>query len=212
MFANPSLGERKKNRHPPCVFKRVKLSQHFFFRILCLVCLFVVVQLAVSFLHYDEIELFDFETILPNSDAAPLLTLTPAGRGGVGGGSGRSAGGFVGGGFRGGQGGGVGAAHRSSGGSRGLGHLSFEFVLKGSPGNMMTHVVAGGRQGTFRVWRFGPRSAGQLAPYLQVRAERVVGRREREKGFGRKGWRCLIFGALFHVEDLLGGVRSARRA
>ncbi|CAM9922608.1 unnamed protein product, partial [Laminaria digitata] len=49
-----------------------------------------------------------------------------------------------------------------------LGHLSFEFVLKGSPGNVMTHVVAGGREGTFRVWRFGPRSSGQLAPYLQT--------------------------------------------
>lgn len=132
-------------------------------------------QLAVSFLHYDEIELFDFETILPNSDATPLLTLTPGGRGGVSGGSGRAAGGMGGSIFRGGQGGGgVGAASRSSGGSRGLGHLSFEFVLKGSPGNVMTHVVAGGREGTFRVWRFGPRSAGQLAPYLQVRVNKPV--------------------------------------
>ena len=131
----------------------------------------LLLQLAVSFLHYDEIELFDFETILPNSDAKPLLTLTPGGRGGSGG-------------FRAGQGGGMSAASRPSGRSRGLGHLSFEFVLKGSPGNIMTHVVAGGREGTFRVWRFGPRSAGQLTPYLQVRVEPAVGA---ERSFDRVG-------------------------
>lgn len=39
----------------------------------------IIHQLAVSFLHYDEIRVFDLELILPNAEAVPVLTLVPDG-------------------------------------------------------------------------------------------------------------------------------------
>lgn len=59
----------------------------------------------------------------------------------------------------------------SSGTVLGRGHLSLEFVRRGPPGRTVTHLVAGGRGGVFRVWRFFPERATELAPYLQVTRE-----------------------------------------
>lgn len=135
-------------------------------------------QLAASFFHYDEIEIFDLKTITPNADAKPVLTLISGGvsaAGGGGGGGGRVGAAAPGrlGSFRSGSGGGgVSIARRASGGSGGLGHLSFEFVWKKTFGTAGLHVVAGGRGGAIRVWRLAPcsaRQAKQVAPYLQVR-------------------------------------------
>lgn len=135
-------------------------------------------QLAVSFLHYSEIQVFDLEDILPGADATPVLTLSPGG-GTPGPGSRARGNGFVGMGrigslSRSGSGGGVGTS-RGSGGQRGLGQLSLEFVLRGATtGRRVSHLVAGGRGGMFRVWRLGPTSTGHLTPYLQVGESEII--------------------------------------
>lgn len=125
-------------------------------------------QLAISFLNYDEIEVFDLEGVLPNREAIPVITLAP--------GSGpirrtgssdwqpysrgfRSSRGHV---------GSTVGVSGVNGGVRGLGHLAFEFVVRGTPQSRVIHVVAGGREGTFRAWRIGASSMGKITPYLQV--------------------------------------------
>lgn len=114
-------------------------------------------------------------SIIPGNVATPVLTLlpstgsaavavAPASRSGGGGGGafGRVR---VGGG---GSSAWAGGTSSLSGKFRGLGHLTLEFVRRGPPGKKITHLVAGGRGGAFRVWRFFPEKAKQLAPYLEV--------------------------------------------
>lgn len=124
-------------------------------------------KLAVSFLHYDEIQLFDLETVLPDAEVEPALTLVPsgAGTGPVGrlnpGGVRRAFG-------TGGVAGGLGAMGMSGGG-RGLGHSSFQFVARVSRPSQVACLVAGGRGGTFRAWRLGGSlPSGRVTPYIQV--------------------------------------------
>ncbi|CAM9945918.1 unnamed protein product, partial [Scytosiphon promiscuus] len=146
-------------------------------------------QLAVCYLNYDEVEVYDLRRIHPDRPATPVLTLLPSAASAAvaaahpparsgGGGAGASGGAFGRG--RAGAGNGAGgnsvgagfappsSSSSSSGKFRGLGHLTLEFVRRGPPGGKaVTHLVAGARGGVFRVWRFFPERAKQLAPYLQ---------------------------------------------
>lgn len=107
-------------------------------------------------------------TLLPSAGSA-AVAVAPASRSDGGGAFGRVR---VDGGGGGSGGGGssarVGGASSLSGKFRGLGHLTLEFVRRGPPGKKIMHLVAGGRGGVFRVWRFFPEKAKRLAPYLQV--------------------------------------------
>lgn len=125
-------------------------------------------QLAISFLNYDEIEVFDLEGILPNREAIPVITLAP-GSGPI-----RRTGSIdrqpYSRGFRSNRGhvGSTVGVSGVNGGVRGLGHQAFEFVIRGTPQSRVIHVVAGGREGTFRAWKIGASSTGKITPYLQV--------------------------------------------
>ena len=148
----------------------------------------ILPQLAVSFLHYDEIDVFDLRTVLPGKDAMPVLSLVPgstaptAASGGGSSGRGRS------GPFRENSVGMSTATSRSTGRNRGLGHLSLEFVSRRENGRDVTHLIAVGRGGAFRVWKFAPRTARLLAPYLQVRIfVLMVAKFSERQGGGRAG-------------------------
>lgn len=127
-------------------------------------------QLAVSFLHYDEIDVFDLRTVLPGMETIPVLSLVPGFTGPTAASGGGSS-------VRGRSGvlqretsvGGMSTTvSRSNGRNRGLGHLSLEFVSRRENGRDVTHLIAVGRGGAFRVWKFSPSTAKLLAPYLQV--------------------------------------------
>eukprot|EP00752_Nemacystus_decipiens_P018376 g16485.t1 len=104
-------------------------------------------QLAVSYLHSDEVEVYDLIAERPGGTITPVQTLVPS-------------------------------SSSLNGNSGGRGHFSLEFVRRatlstGTP-TMVTHLVAGGRDGVFRVWRLavgrvtrGTAGATRVAPYLQ---------------------------------------------
>lgn len=99
-------------------------------------------QLAVSYLHSDEVEVYDLTRVKQDGSVAPVKTLVPS-------------------------------SSSLNGNSGGRGHLCLEFVRRAGPSGskLVTHLVAGGRDGVFRVWRLATERASKIAPYLQVRRE-----------------------------------------
>lgn len=97
-------------------------------------------QLAVSYLHSDEVEVYDLTRVKQDGSVEPVKTLVPS-------------------------------SSSLNGNSGGRGHMCLEFVRRAGPSGskLVTHLVAGGRDGVFRVWRLATERASKIAPYLQVR-------------------------------------------